>query len=219
MSFFSKYKVKVQYIKLDIIARDISNIHASVASPYVIPKRQLTTVRGLMYDNPKKAVREMKKAKKMFLAESRVASEYNRYADIIDESKDDRLLLLRTEYLNAIHEGDYKGARKILEKVSVSPEIVEPRPRLVINTERTTATSAILTATNELDSNLLITSFNILSDSDIVSDVHGTMIIQGKERRRITLTSEKGIQYPVKVAITYTVGNEDRKLSYTIYGI
>ena len=134
MNFLSKYKVKTRYMKIDIMMRDIYNINSTVESPYVVPKRQLALARSAMYDNLKKALKEIKKAKRLFINESRIAYEYNRYKDIIDETKDEKLLTMNSRYLKAINEGDYKTAELIVKNMSISKGIVEPGPRLLITT-------------------------------------------------------------------------------------
>ncbi len=218
MNFFTKYKVKIRYMKIDMVMRDISNIHSTVESSYVVPKRQLANARASLYSKDlKKALREIKKAKKMFIAESTIAYEYNRYRDIIDETKDEKLLNMNSRYLKAINEGDYKSAELIARNMSVSKDIVEPPPRLVITTEKADDNQAILVVTNELVTNLLITNFNITSDTTTKSDINGTMLIQGNEKKQVILTSENVINYPVKIAITYTANNKDRKITYTVH--
>ena len=159
----------------------------------------------------------MKKAKKLFIEESSIAYEYNRYKEIIEESKDKKLLNMNSRYLKAIHEGDYKTAKQIVLNMSSSHDIVEPPSRLKLSTESTNDRSAIIIAENEFDTNLLITNFNILSDETTECDVHGTMLIQGKEKVQIGLKSNVDIRYPVKISITYSVGNEDKKTNFVVH--
>ena len=217
MNFLTKYKIKTRYIKIDLVMRDISNICSTVDSAYVVPKRQLAIARSSLYGNLKKSLKETKKAKGLFVTESRIAYEYNRYIDIIEETKDERLQNMNSRYLKAINEGDYKTAELIVRNMSTSKDIVEPPPRLTVITQKTDPYQVILVATNEFDTNLLITNFNILSDTTTQSDVYGTMLIQGKERKHIALSSETGIQYPLKIAINYSVNDEDRKLTYSVH--
>lgn len=217
MNFLTKYKVKTDYIKLDLMMRDIANIYSNAESPYVVPKRQLAEARKEIYGSLKKAVRAMKKSKKLFIEESSIAYEYNRYREIIEETKDERLQNMNSRYLKAIHEGDYKTAKQIVLNMASSHDIVEPPSRLKLSTESTNDRSAIIIAENEFDTNLLITNFNILSEGTIESDVHGTMLIQGKERVQIGLKSDTNIKYPVKISVTYSVGNEDKKTSYVVH--
>ena len=216
MNFLTKYRVKIGYMKMDLIMRDITDITRNIDSAYIIPKRQLARANSLIDENQKKAVREMKKAKKLFIQESRVACEYNRYRDIIDETKNLELQELNSRYMQAIHEGDYKTASQIIVDMSVNKGIVEPPPRLKVDTEKTDETSVLLSVTNELDTNLLITSFNIISDDPMESDVHGTMVVLGKEKKAIKLQSDTQISFPIKIHIGYTVENEDRKITYTV---
>ena len=218
MNFFTKYKVKIRYMKIDMVMRDISNIYSTVESSYVVPKRQLANARSSLYNKDlKKALREIKKSQKLFITESTIAYEYNRYRDIIDETKDEKLLNMNSRYLKAINEGDYKSAELIVRNMSVSKDIVEPPPRLVITTEKADDNQAILVVTNELVTNLLITNFNITSDTTTKSDINGTMLIQGNEKKQVILTSDNVINYPVIIAITYTANNEDRKITYTVH--
>ena len=217
MNFLTKYKIKTRYIKIDLVMRDITNICSTVDSTYVVPKRQLAIARSSLYDNLKKSLKETKKAKKLFVAESRIAYEYNRYRDIIVETKDERLRNMNSRYLKAINEGDYKTAELIVRNMSTAKDIVEPPPRLKITIQKTDPCQAILIASNEFDTNLLITNFNIVSDTTTKSDVYGTMLIQGKEKKQIALTSETEIQYPVKITIIYSINNEERNLSICVH--
>ena len=217
MNFLTKCTNKVRLMKLDVIMKDIVDITSSIESPYIVPKRHLGNARSIFQDQPRKALSTTKRAKRLFIEESKVASEYNRYREIVEETKDEKLINMNSRYLKAIHEGDYKTARLILENMSVSPDIVHPPLRLKLVTESADDTSAVLVATNEFDTNLLITNFNILSDSTTESNVYGTMLIQGRESKQITLKSDAKIEYPVKIAITYTVENEDRKCTYVVH--
>lgn len=217
MNFLTKYKVKTNYIKLDLMVRDIANIHSNVESPYVVPKRYLAEARNDIYVSLKKAVRSMKKAKGLFIEESSIAYEYNRYKEIIEETKDEKLLNMNSRYLKAIHEGDYKTAKQIVLNMSASHDVVEPPSRLKLTTESTNDRSAIIVAENEFDTNLLITNFNILSDETTESDVHGTLLIQGREKVQIGLRSDTDIRYPVKISVTYSIGNEDKRTNFVVH--
>lgn len=104
-------------IKMDVITEDIKRLCEGAPSGYDVAKKYLVEARAILMTNQKRALKLIRKAHSEIKQESVVATEYNAVRERIRFSKDPKIEAAETGYRNCISKGDYKGARKHVQKL------------------------------------------------------------------------------------------------------
>lgn len=124
-------RMRARYlVEANSIADGILAVVSGEPSEYRSVKNRLAESRHLSRDNPKKLIRELRKAYGDALEESSIAYMYNRARETLDldpgYANDPRLTALTKEYREALSSGHYVKARKLASAVAEMAERARP---------------------------------------------------------------------------------------------
>ena len=162
---------KMVAIKMDLLMTDIHRIWSSVHSPYTQQKRTLSDARSVLYSNPKRALKLMRRAREDMISESLAAQEYNRYRLMLPQIDDDEVVSLDSKYQDALSNGKYAAARKYAQKLSSCDAVRSSAHSINVHLESQNDTSLTYVLENSSNEDIIVKRFAVCMDQkQLMSD-------------------------------------------------
>lgn len=201
--------VKMDLIKLDMVVKDIHHIWSQVPSRYAHPKTMLAQSRAYVRSDVKKALNYANSARKLFQAESILATRFNSVSEDIDRAGEPSKTL-RNHYLAQIVSGDYEGAEETLDKLISSVEKSEGfGTHLSVEMTSSDDNGCTLSFVNSGDYTILITSLSVSKGPEIAkTDPKPTFSVQPKGTRTVSVP----LAAPFTVAADYSECGESHSI-------
>jgi len=186
-------------IKIHSIATMIRQTVETVDSAYIYPAKAMAEAQATFHINLRQSLSHIKRARKMYLDESKVASRYNIIAQAVASSCDGGISALDKRYHECIKIGKYEEADKLLDSIisQVSLNKVDEWPcQISIGSDQ-----GFITLTNSSGNKVLIQSVIACKGNTVAYTSSEEFELESGNTRRFTFNNTTA--GPITVKIRY----------------
>lgn len=198
-------KSKLLAIRESSVMDDICRIFREVESEYHIGKEHLLEARALLYSNPKKCFKLMKKARKAFIEESKAAGVYNRYRTIITQLDDSEVTELDRRYREQLRSGSFKKAHETAIALSRCRAVLDSRHSISVRRDPSSSGSLGFIIVNSSRDDIDIRRAAVYSEGrQLASDTIYPFTIHRNSQVGVSFNSDGSVGKSARFQLEYT---------------